>query len=327
MDRRIRWGILGAGSIAHRFAASLLAQADRFTSELVGVSARRPEAASAFAHQFQVPQWFCSHVDLLESGIDAVYIALPHHLHSRWAVAALSRGIAVLTEKPAGISQDEVAQMVEASRVHRTLLMEGMKSRMVPASAHIMAAVDSCIGQLRHIDAAWENPIDPGRIESSYLSAPGYGGALLDSGCYLVSWVSWLMPDMHPTQVSTRDGSGFDFATSAWLENRQGQTARISCAMDLPGNSGVRIVGTKGTIHIPLGHRPTSFTVLPAGVDAEPIVREYGYELPGSSVGDDFSGEIDVFCSALRSGALQADSMPHAASLDIARIMDEIREF
>ena len=86
----IRWGILGAGSIAHRFAAAL----ERVEgAELVAISGRNAERLSAYAekHRVDMGKCYASASDngwkaherlLLDDDVDAVYIALPHGLHA-----------------------------------------------------------------------------------------------------------------------------------------------------------------------------------------------------------------------------------------------------
>ena len=74
----VRWGILGAGRIARRFAASLEHEPG---SELMAVSGRTPERLQAFAEEFGVPRT-CTYDELLaDPDIDAVYLSLPHSLH------------------------------------------------------------------------------------------------------------------------------------------------------------------------------------------------------------------------------------------------------
>lgn len=116
---RIRWGILGAGSIAQRFVAAL---ARVEGAELVAISGRNAERLSAFAAKHRVDMgkcyasaddngWKAHECLLLDDDVDAVYIALPHGLHATWSCRALRAGKAVLCEKPAvltGSQADEV---------------------------------------------------------------------------------------------------------------------------------------------------------------------------------------------------------------------------
>lgn len=116
---RIRWGILGAGSIAQRFVAAL---ARVEGAELVAISGRNAERLSAFAAKHRVDMgkcyasaddngWKAHECLLLDDDVDAVYIAPPHGLHATWSCWALRAGKAVLCEKPAvltGSQADEV---------------------------------------------------------------------------------------------------------------------------------------------------------------------------------------------------------------------------
>ncbi|MEE1274686.1 MAG: Gfo/Idh/MocA family oxidoreductase, partial [Olegusella sp.] len=108
--KAVRWGILGAGNIAHRFAQSL---SHVEGAELVALSCRSAEKAAAFAGEFGVERSGvfsdealgaadAAHTALLaDPEVDAVYLSLPHALHHDWAVRALRAGKAVLCEKPA----------------------------------------------------------------------------------------------------------------------------------------------------------------------------------------------------------------------------------
>ena len=99
----VKFGIIGAGNIAHRFAKSLASHPD---GELVAISARNEEKGRAFAKEFSVQAVYPDGAALLEDAdVDAVYIALPHGLHAEWSVRAIRAGKAVLCEKPAALSE------------------------------------------------------------------------------------------------------------------------------------------------------------------------------------------------------------------------------
>lgn len=60
----------------------------------------------------------------LTSGeIDAVYIALPNHLHCEYTVRAAKAGIHILCEKPMAVTQTECEQMIQAAQEHHVKLM------------------------------------------------------------------------------------------------------------------------------------------------------------------------------------------------------------
>ena len=110
----IQWGILGAGNIAHRFAASLAGEPD---CRLAAISGRNPEKLKAFSALFGNPVWYTDHQALIDDPqVDAIYLALPHGLHREWAVKALAAGKAVLCEKPAVLHQEEMAQIARTAR-------------------------------------------------------------------------------------------------------------------------------------------------------------------------------------------------------------------
>ena len=105
----IRWGILGAGNIAHRFARSLQNEED---SILYAISGRSQEKLDVFQQEFPCEKTYVGHENMLnDDQVDAIYLALPHGMHKEWAIAALSRGIHVLCEKPAVLTEAEMKEI------------------------------------------------------------------------------------------------------------------------------------------------------------------------------------------------------------------------
>ena len=215
----IRWGILGTGKIATKFAYALKV-ADG--AVLGGVGSRQSETALRFAAEHPThPDHRCrahgSYAELAaDPEIDAVYIATPHSRHCEDAILCLEAGKHVLCEKPLALNADQARRMVAAARRHDRLLMEAMWSRFLPSLQRVHQLVtEGAIGDLRLLaaDFAIAPPFDPhGRVFDPGLG----GGALLDLGVYTISLGCWLfgMPSeitgtahLGPTEVD--DESAF----------------------------------------------------------------------------------------------------------------------
>ena len=129
----VRFGILGAGNIANRFAASL---GHEQHATLVAASCRSTQKAVEFLSKVPCDadaRAYGSYDELLgDDDVDAIYLALPHSLHKEWACKALRAGKAVLCEKPACLSANEMRGISQTAQDTRTLFMEAMKSRFVP---------------------------------------------------------------------------------------------------------------------------------------------------------------------------------------------------
>jgi predicted dehydrogenase len=84
MARKIRWGILGPGTIAEKFAAGLKAVPD---AELTAVGSRSLERVNIFAKAFNIPHRHGNYEDLADnSDVDAIYVATPHPFHKECAI-------------------------------------------------------------------------------------------------------------------------------------------------------------------------------------------------------------------------------------------------
>jgi predicted dehydrogenase len=107
----IRWGILGAGSIAEQFTRDVLRLEDH---RVVAVGSRTIEKANAFADKFAIPNRHASYQDLVnDPAVDAVYVATHHPMHRRDAEMAMNAGKAVLCEKPFALNARQASELPE----------------------------------------------------------------------------------------------------------------------------------------------------------------------------------------------------------------------
>ena len=99
---KIKWGILGCGRIAGKFASDLKLVGD---AELIAVASRRQETADEFCRQYPAKFHHNSYEDLaLNKEVDVIYVATPHALHYENTLLCLQHHKPVLCEKAFAIN-------------------------------------------------------------------------------------------------------------------------------------------------------------------------------------------------------------------------------
>jgi predicted dehydrogenase len=312
-DGMVRWGIVGTGRIARRFAQGL---AHVPQAQLTALWSRRAEPAAAFAADFG-GEVCASFEALLASGIDALYIATVQDSHAGYAIAALQAGLHVLCEKPATINQPQLERVLDAARAAQRLFMEAMKPPFYPLyrklRAHLSADPIGTVGLVR---AGCSVPGVPDDHPS--LSFEHAGGALLDIGIYeMFLAVDWLGAP-HEVQTLGRLGkTGVD--TFASLNSRhEGGIAQLFCGLDLHGKGDALLMASHGhvTIHEPWWN-PSRATVRYA--DGRVIELDEPFE------GGGLNYETAHFCELIRAGQVESPVMPHAKSLQMIAMADAAR--
>lgn len=312
----IRWGILGAGRAACRFAKSVSRETD---SQLIAVAARDPQKAEAFAAEHSIPTWYGSCGELLASPeIDAVYLALPHGCHKAWAIEALTAGKAVLCEKPAALTAEEMKEIAAAAQWSGRLFMEAMKPRFTPIYSQLRRLLaEGCIGELRAVETSLCNLLPDQGPSAAYQTEPGQGGALLDCGIYCASWLEDILPGPPRMEaLYARQADGVDHYIDARLTT-DSVSARLECAFDRRKPRTAVLRGTRGNIVVEELHRPQTAVIYRQ--DQPPQRLETPYSV------DDLHGEIRHFVQCLNSGQQESPVMPLEASIRCAQILDTVR--
>ena len=316
MDKKIRWGIIGLGGIANKFATDLALVED---AELVAVASRSKDRAEEFGRQFKSKHTFDSYLALFECDeVDVVYIATPHTSHKQWSIEAMKHGKHVLCEKPAGINQTEVKEMVSTARENKVFLMEALWSRFNPAICKTKEIIESgAIGNITHIHAdfafyALDRP-ETHRVLNPNLA----GGSLLDIGIYPI-FLSYLLLGKPDTIVSSSNfyRTGAEVQTSMIFTYANAQALLYS---GLTSNTRVEaeISGNKGTIYLPSRwHEAQGYSV---NLGASP---EF-FDAPITGRG--YAHEIDEVHACLRAGKLESSLWSHRNSLDLIGILDTVR--
>ena len=252
-DTTLRWGIIGTGNIASRFAGQVPTSP---TNAVVAVGSRSIESANAFADKYDITNRHGSYDDLLaDAEVDAVYIATPHPMHVEWAIKAAEAGKHVLCEKPLAINKAWAEAMIEAAVRNDVFLMEAYMYRCLPQTKLVAQLIrDGELGTVHQIQAtfAFNSSFRPeSRIYADELA----GGGILDVGGYPVSMARMIagaatgQPFADPaavTAVGHVGETGADEWSVATLFFDGGVTAQVSTGVRLADQNQVRVFGSEG---------------------------------------------------------------------------------
>jgi predicted dehydrogenase len=310
----IRFGIIGAGSIARRFAHSVAHVGD---ATLTHVWARRPEAAADFcaAHGGRA----CDSLDaLLAADLDAIYIATLNDSHAQYALAALAAGKAVLCEKPAMINARQLDAVLAAAQAAGRLFMEAMKPPFYPLYRELRAHLErDPIGEVRLVRAGCAMSTVP--ADHPVYRFEQAGGALLDIGIYeLFLAVDWLGAADEVQTLGRLGATGVDVFSSLNSRHARGGVAQLFCGLDVMGRGDALLAAEGGhvTIHENWWN-PARATIRYA--DARVVELDAPFE------GGGLNYEIAHFCELLRAGRLESPLITHAHSRAMIAMADAAR--
>ncbi|MDP5094178.1 MAG: Gfo/Idh/MocA family oxidoreductase [Polaribacter sp.] len=180
--KNIKWGILGLGKIAHKFASDLRTVSG---CELYAVASRNQEKADEFAQIHQAKIGYDSYEKLAKDPeIDAIYIATPHSFHKEFSILCLQHKKAVLCEKAFAMNLEEVSEMIQTAKENDTLLMEALWTRFLPHYQYVLDVVkNEKYGKIQKLEAdfGFYAPYD---LQNRLFRKEVGGGSLLDIGIY-----------------------------------------------------------------------------------------------------------------------------------------------
>jgi predicted dehydrogenase len=311
----IRFGIVGAGRIARKFAEDIQVVND---AKVVAIASRSMERAKSFQADFSLEYAFDSYEKMAKSGlIDAVYIATPHNFHKDHSILFLQHKIPVICEKPISVNSTELAEMIQVAKENNTLLMEAMWTRFLPVTKFLLKIIqENKLGKIQHMDISFgfdlmKDANEEGRIMNPNLA----GGSLLDVGIYPVTYQYILNGNKYRKQNSKAEfyHNGIDLRVETSLEYQNKSTAHLICAIDEFLDNIATIVFENGTVVIP------NFWSA-----QELVVNNEVIKLPHKSGG--FEYQIESFIETIQKGQVQNDLVPHQHSIDVMEVMDQIRQ-
>ncbi len=311
-----RWGILGAGKIAHKFCTAL-----NFTprASVYAIASRNKDNAQAFATTHSATQVYTNYADLVNDPlVDIVYIATPHAFHYEHTLLCLAHNKAVLCEKPLSLTYEQSATMTQLAVSKKLFLMEGMWTRFMPFIEKIASILQQGIigtPQLVRAEFGFAAPAIPdGRLYNKLLG----GGSVLDIGIYPIFLATHILGTPTNIYACTHPTStGVDGSANILLQYENGASAQLYSSILVQNANEAEIVGTKGRIKISsMWHAATQITLVLNNGSQEI------FDFPHACNG--FEYEIEEVMQCLDKQLIESTRMPHSFTLTMATIMDAV---
>lgn len=280
--------------------------------------------------------------------VDIVYIGTPHAFHLQNCLDAIRAHKHVLCEKAFTLSEKDAKRVLDAARKEGVFIMEAMWTRFKPITFELRKRIfeDKAIGDVTRVFCDFGLDMNISALgPESRLKNPALGaGSLLDIGIYSLTWGLLALDDKIGDEAKEMEITGVQS-----LRDGVDTTSTIVLKYPKSGKQGIltsttdfktpfvfcRIEGTDGYIEVagPGASAPSSFTVHKKhqasskgdpstgnGEDAKP--EEYEMASEGDR---GFHWEADAAAMDIAEGRLENTIMPHAETLRVLRILDEVR--
>ena len=314
-NRNIRWGIIGLGKIANKFATDL---ASIKNVELVAVASRNIQNANNFAEKHNAKKAYSSYEELAkDSNVDAVYIATPHSFHKEHAILCLQNKKAVLCEKPFAMNLSEVTEMIEAAKENNVLLMEALWSFFLPHFTYVLDLVKSeKFGKLKNLEADFGFHT-PYNTDSRLFKKELGGGSLLDIGIYPIFAALATLGEPDAIDASaTFFENGADASCDMVFQYKNAKaTLKTSLLEETPSIAILKFENAIVKLNRQF-HQSSSITIIQN--NTEEIIN-FDFKTLG------YSFETEHFNSLLRAGEKESNMMTFEFSKNLINTLDKVR--
>ena len=249
MNKKIRWGILGTGRIAQKFASDLKYIED---AELHAVASRSKTNAAIFAQLYPAAlQYDDYHTLAKDPQTDIIYVATPHGLHFEHVMLCLQHGKAVLCEKAFAVNSSQTKSMIAAAKEQKVFLMEALWSKFTPQWQKMTDIIHSGqLGEIKNVIINFGFVPQPPVAERLFSPALG-GGTLLDIGVYNVFYALSALgkPDYIDARM-TPASTGIDEQCAVLFRYNSGAMAQLFSSYCTHLATEADISGSKGRLRL-----------------------------------------------------------------------------
>lgn len=310
-ERPFRWCFVGTGSLANTVARQVVRSGRH---EVVSAYSRREESREWFARRHGASAFASAEEAILAPGVDGVYVVTPHSSHHEYVRLALELGRPVLCEKAFTVNAAQAEELVALAEGKGVYLAEAMWTWFSPVAHRVRRWVDDGeFGSIEKVVANYHMNIKGG---ASRLTDPmRAGGALLDIGVYPITYLYRLFGNPTEVRCVGRLSGGVDLSEDVTMTFGNGLTCTASASIaDFRGFERLRIKGDGARLGSWLFHAANGVTLRRNDGTKETFRADGSY-----------LNEFDRVAEDIRAGRTESLLVPHQATLDVMRIMDECR--
>jgi len=249
-DRKINWGVIGSGGIARRrtIPEGIYPAKNAILHAVFDINQKSNEEV---AREYGAKATG-SIKELLESGIDAVYVASPANLHLEHVIACAEAGKHVLCEKPLGKNVEEAEKMISACNAAQVKLGTALMMRFhTQHQAALKMVNEGKIGKPvfgRAQLSCWYPPID-GAWRQDPLT--GGGGSLMDMGSHCLDLLEMFFGELDTVSCfisnNVHNYKSEDSAIVS-LKFKNGALATVDTFFCIPDNSSKNVLELYGSM-------------------------------------------------------------------------------
>ena len=249
----IKWGVIGTGHMANIFAESIQ---ETDNAKLVAVSSRTKKSLEIFGDRFKIKEnlRFISNEEICKSeDIDAIYISTLNNTHFDLIKLCAINKKNILCEKPFCLNLNEAKELQKIIIINKVMFFEAIAYLSHPQTSVILDLVNNDeIGEITSIESTFGfkvRKIDP---ESRLFNKKLGGGAILDVGCYPMSFISLFLENENKIVFNEIDGeiyhTNVDIAASANITINDKIQCKIKISLKEYFKNNSIIKGTKGSM-------------------------------------------------------------------------------
>ena len=251
---KVRYAVVGLGHIAQ--VAVLPAFKTARNSELVALVSGDGKKLEQLGKKYKLAHLYpYEEYSRVLSNVDAVYLALPNHLHREYAVRAAAAGVHVLCEKPMAPTAHECREMIDAANQNHVKLMIAYRLHFEAGNLEAIRMVQSGkLGEVRMFTSEFSQQVADGNVRVTE-PVPRGGGPLYDMGVYCINAARYLFRAepievcaLAESRISDDRFERVEEMVSAVLRFPGERLATFTCSFGATDVSRYTVLGTKGML-------------------------------------------------------------------------------
>lgn len=333
-QKKIRWGVIGAGGIADRRTIPGMMLANN--AELVAVMEIDRLQAERLREKYGAKRAYDSEAALLQDPeVDAVYIASPVVLHAKQAKMAADAGKQILIEKPLAMTSAEGQEVLDYCSARGVLIAAGLMMRF---GANVLAMREAVLaGRIGAVVSGFAQftcwyPDIPGNWRQQKSTAGG--GSLMDMGVHCIDLVQYVTGSKVKQVAGFHDTMTFDYevedSSSVLLRLENGAQCTVQSNFNIPDEAAkwrLEFFGTRGRLlgdsvigQVDGGSVDAMFLADVGGYDAAQDGKQAKKTSFDVELGNMYTREIESFGDSILHGTPLA--APASEAVQVQRVIE-----